>query len=598
MFPSIDGKLASWSLLVATALHNGLTANAQKEAPSASDFLRRSQHGSVVVGDFLYIDGGRLSQNISGSLDTIVPRVQNATLSIDLRSSWTNASVEMTTINRGDTPIFTFPSLWASESSSSFYLWDGMRAPGNAVPNLGVWKFTADGSGSGEWSKVGQSDLATFNSLTRPVGGYSAVLREEVAFYAGGFTSSSTDPAVDTDAEVPVPGIVSYNFSSGAWTNGSAAGFTTYGTQMWGKAAAVPFGDPGLLIFLGGESGSRTALSNAAGQLDLDTVAVYDPAAADNGTWYSQVATGDVPSTRDGFCLVGAQDVSAAGTNGSYELFLYGGWNAGDGGATYNDTYVLSLPAFRWFRGPDASAARLNHGCHAVGKGRRQFVSVGGTDNNVETAERWTDADPWKQGLGVFDMTEMRWTASYDADAAAYEVPSVVREWYQGGDAEPEWSSDSVKALFANVTRTTASSSTPSASSTVSLSSSSGSTNHTGAIVGGVVGGLCGLALIGLAFFLLRRHRSRKQQTPAIATNVKAAGHYPHELSAGQERMELPVQEVKEMEGDYGVQKFGAVKKDQQPVEMEGTPGEVAELDGGGVEGEKRDGGERGPEWR
>ncbi|KAL1634846.1 hypothetical protein SLS58_010529 [Diplodia intermedia] len=449
MFPSFDRKPPGWSLLVALILHTALTANAQKEAPSASDFIRRSEHGSAVVGDFLYIDGGKLSQNISGELDTIVPRVQNTTLSIDMRTSWTNDSVKMTEIDRGDTPIFTFPNLWPSESSSSFYLWAGMRAPDNAVPNLGLWKFTADGSSSGSWAKVGQSDLAAFNNLTRPVGGYSAVLGDDTAFYAGGFHSSQTDPAVDTGSEIPVPGLVSYNFTSGEWTNSSATGFTTYGTQMWGKAAAVPFGDPGLLVFLGGESGSRTELSNAAGQLDLDTIAVYDPA---NDTWYSQVATGDVPGTRDGFCLVGAQETGAAGANGSYELFLYGGWNAAKGSATYNDTYVLSLPAFRWFRGPNATAARLNHGCHAVGAGRRQFVSVGGADNNVETAARWTTADPWKQGLGVFDMTEMRWAAGYDADAAAYEVPSVVREWYagSGGDAEPEWSSDAVKALFAN----------------------------------------------------------------------------------------------------------------------------------------------------
>lgn len=111
--------------------------------------------------------------------------------------------------------------------------------------------------------------------------------------------------------------------------------------------------------------------------------------------------------------------------------------------------------------------------------------------------------------------------------------------------------------------------------------------------MGGVVGGLCGLALIGLAFFLLRRRRNHKQQKSATATNGEAAGHYPHELPSGQERMELPAQEVKEMDGDHG-QKFGAVKKDQEPVEMEGTLGEVAELDGGGVEGGKKDGGERG----
>ncbi|KAH7063193.1 hypothetical protein B0J12DRAFT_557101, partial [Macrophomina phaseolina] len=487
-----------------------------KEVPSTSDFIRRDQHGAVAIGDFLYIDGGQLSQNISGELDTIVPRVNNVTLSIDLRTSWTNGSVSMTEIDRGDTPIFTFPSLWADQENSAFYLWDGMRAPGNSVPNLGLWKFTADNAGSGTWSKVGQRDLAAFNNLTRPVGGYSAVLAD-TAYYAGGFHSSATDPAVDTSTEIPVPGIVSYNFTSGAWANESAAGFTQFGTQMWGKAAAVPFrGGDGLIVFMGGESGSQGSISNANGQLDLDTIAVYDPS---NSTWYSQVATGDVPSTRDGFCLVGAQDVSAAGTNGSYELFLFGGWNAAKG-ETYNDTYVLSLPAFRWFKGPDAVAPRINHACSVVGSGRRQFVSVGGSDNSLPTAERWTTADPWKQGLGVFDMTEMAWSDGYSADADAYQAPQVVRQWYQSGNAEPAWSDGTVQALFANATtRASVTTSDPSPSSTAesSPSSSGSSSDNTGAIVGGVVGGVVGLALILTAIFLLRRRRHRNPQATKVS---------------------------------------------------------------------------------
>lgn len=52
--------------------------------------------------------------------------------------------------------------------------------------------------------------------------------------------------------------------------------------------------------------------------------------------------------------------------------------------------------------------------------------------------------------MGIFDMKEMAWSDGYDADAAAYEVPQVVKQSYQSGSAEPAWSDDTVKALFAN----------------------------------------------------------------------------------------------------------------------------------------------------
>ena len=38
--------------------------------------------------------------------------------------------------------------------------------------------------------------------------------------------------------------------------------------------------------------------------------------------------------------------------------------------------------------------------------------------------------DPFAKGLGVFDMTEMRWKDSYDANALAYRTPEAVKGWY------------------------------------------------------------------------------------------------------------------------------------------------------------------------
>lgn len=330
---------------------------------------------------------------------------------------------------------------------------------------------------------------------------------------------------------VPVPGVVSFNFTSGAWRNASSEGWTQYGTGMRGQAAPVSFGGGGgLLVLLGGESGSRTALSNARGYLDFSSVAVYDPSADDGGgAWYSQVTTGEAPGPRDEFCMAAAE-----GEN-STELFVFGGWTVSTG-VTHNDSYVLSLPAFRWFKGPVNAAPRVGLTCHSVGSGRQVLV-IGGQDNN-NNSFRWENPDPWKQGLGIFDMTAMEWSDGYDADAAAYESPRVVKEWYGDEEnAEPEWSSDTVKALFSRTTTTTTTSSaSPSGDGTVSLASSSASATpsskpNAGAIAGGVVGGVVALALVGFVLFCCRRRRQRASYPAAIGV--------VQELDNGQSKAEL-----------------------------------------------------------
>lgn len=40
------------------------------------------------------------------------------------------------------------------------------------------------------------------------------------------------------------------------------------------------------------------------------------------------------------------------------------------------------------------------------------------------------NSDPWEQGLGIFDMTQLQWTNGYDAEAATYQTPQVVSKWF------------------------------------------------------------------------------------------------------------------------------------------------------------------------
>ena len=68
---------------------------------------------------------------------------------------------------------------------------------------------------------------------------------------------------------------------------------------------------------------------------------------------------------------------------------------------------------------------RLGAACVAVG--RRQVLTIGGTDSS------WTKVDPAPNGLLVFDMTAMEWKDAYDAGAAEYERAEKIKGWYGSG---------------------------------------------------------------------------------------------------------------------------------------------------------------------
>jgi len=93
-----------------------------------------------------------------------------------------------------------------------------------------------------------------------------------------------------------------------------------------------------------------------------------------------------------------------------------------------DEIWVLSLPAFVWFKADYAPRqTRWKHTCNVVGN--RQMLSIGGIDPN-DANHVSISKDPIAQGLQVFDLTNMRWTSGYDAGAAPYQSPKVVKDWY------------------------------------------------------------------------------------------------------------------------------------------------------------------------
>ena len=105
--------------------------------------------------------------------------------------------------------------------------------------------------------------------------------------------------------------------------------------------------------------------------------------------------------------------------------FLTGGENKRDK-IFYDDAYILSLPGFVWTKVPNQPAGKRTIAT-CVSVGNRQVLSIGGT------AGGWADQDPAPQGLLLFDMTDMKWKDSYDANAAAYQRATDLKTWYSNG---------------------------------------------------------------------------------------------------------------------------------------------------------------------
>lgn len=112
----------------------------------------------------------------------------------------------------------------------------------------------------------------------------------------------------------------------------------------------------------------------------------------------------------------------------------------------YTDMYVLSLPAFRWFKAnATASVRRASHTCSVIGK--RQMISIGGRLTSSKRA-LGHEPDPWSSGIGIFDMSLLRWQDHYDAGAENYTTPDPVKRYYTTGYQEPDWSNNTLASMF------------------------------------------------------------------------------------------------------------------------------------------------------
>ncbi|KAK2627187.1 hypothetical protein QTJ16_003153 [Diplocarpon rosae] len=479
---------------------------------------------AIVVGNYVYIDGGAFSYTSGGA-----PQIQYATttLSIDLSKSWNNSSVAISSYSKpSGVPNLDCGSLWYNPKRNSLVAgFSGASARFNTPPTpwpLGLWSFKLDDQGGGAWTKaIAPTAAIASNSLTRPYQGLSA-FGGDSAFTLGGYENDRSSPASqNVSLQIPIPGIVQYNMTSGTFTNSSASGYNVNGTAERGVLHYVPsFGTKGIYVILGGNISDLDEYSVGKNIQSFKTLTIFDPS---TGAFYNQTTTGNIPNGRIEFCATGANS-----TNSTYEIFIYAGWGShlGADALPYDEIYILTLPAFQWIKVPYPPAKpRHGHTCETVGN--RQMLVIGGVDtlqdtptNAAPSADLVTFAtrDQFAQGLAIFDMTSLSWATQYDADAAAYEQSDPVKSYYATNSREPaRWNSPKLQSVF-SATHFTNTSDNP---TTDSKSSSS-----TGAIAGGVVGGVLGLAAVAglISFLIRRRQRAATTELPRNEHHYGAGG--------------------------------------------------------------------------
>ncbi|KAI0193442.1 hypothetical protein F4808DRAFT_358465 [Astrocystis sublimbata] len=465
------------------------------EIPSAHDFVRRGCSSVAVLGDYLYIDGGQVTERVNDSNPADSPSFDaQTTWSIDLTEAWTPEKVSIRSIPKA-APLLNEQVHWTDPSTSSLYTWGGITSNGSS-PDRALWRLRADGSGGGSWTQVTQRDFLNFSKL-KGIFGSAFTQTKDTGFAFGGAVTKASDDSVTK--EVPgyaTPGLISYNFKTGEWDNSTTTFYGGYGTSLNARAEYVPFGPNGLLMFLGGAESPVDTTNETIAETSWNSITMVDPVTKQ---WHRQSTSGIKPPTIESHCSVGVP-----GPNGTYEIFIYGGVSDQLRG-TSSEVYVLSLPGFVFFKGPTDAPPRSDHQCAIVGEGKRQMLSFGGIDGENRTFTAPRTADPWPYGIGILDMTELEWTHSYDPEAAAYDTPTVVKEWYDDGNLKNvNWDNEDVEALFMKQDADPKKPAPPQNSTTANAHSTS-------AIVGGAVGGVVGAVAIGMMSFMLVRRRIRQR---------------------------------------------------------------------------------------
>lgn len=270
----------------------------------------------VVLGNYLYIDGGEVSQ--ISQPENLYSLPNNSTLSIDISKSWNAKTVQIKATPKENGPVPTSDEvLWTDPSGEAFYVLGGRVPRGVGKERLakdGIWKFTVDGVGGGKWALEEPSNMGMLKSLTLTWGTAHATSHtssNSIGFFLGGMANTWTDPDWNDNMK-PIAAMVSYDMKTKTLSKSSfQMAIPPTGTLRDARAEYVPqFGPNGLISVLGGVTFNAELAPDH--MLDLTNITFFDPR---TGQWLWQKTSGNAPRNRQSFCMVGV-----TGQAGTYEL--------------------------------------------------------------------------------------------------------------------------------------------------------------------------------------------------------------------------------------------------------------------------------------
>lgn len=352
-----------------------------------------------------------------------------------------------------DVPNLNDAGIWVNKMSNLLYTgFVGLPSDFGDAPKIsqGLWSFEPSEDGTtGTWTNLNDTTDEYFITQPRHFAGPVAS-GSGAGFFLGGKlrghplpsertpglaepeglslnSNHTTGNILDNGTQVPVSGLLKYDFATKVATNSTVVGTSTSGYLQLGQMQYVPnFGPAGVIIAAGGHQ-----LQNGASEkylLSFNSVQVFDPA---TNTWYEQTTTGSIPNGRKEYCMTGA-----ASSNHTYEILVYAGWdgNLGATSISWDQAYVLSLPSFHWFEA-DYQALQPRHGltCEHIGGG--QVLTIGGVDTTQDVPNKlysgvFNTRDAHAQGLAIFDLSSLSFKTGYVSNQTVYNLAPDLQNYY------------------------------------------------------------------------------------------------------------------------------------------------------------------------
>jgi Kelch motif len=179
-------------------------------------------------------------------------------------------------------------------------------------------------------------------------------------YLLGGWINNRTTPGFS--GKQMTDGLVKYDMCNNAFSN--FTGPDSNGRSE-GSMVFIPASDSGMLVYFGGLL-DPTFNGSMIGS-PMDTIVLYN---IQNGQWYTQKATGDIPPMRRRFCA----GVTWPADYSSYNIYVFGGLGVSPDGLGFDDVYILTLPSFQWIKwwtaAPVAARPRHSMTCNVINKGQ------------------------------------------------------------------------------------------------------------------------------------------------------------------------------------------------------------------------------------